>query len=202
MPTVSRVGWRHCRNPPTPEMSMPPQAEHHVLPRSLLVGAAAALLIVGYGLTLWTFYPGIMTYDAKFVYEDIGKGALGDWQSPVMVWLWRVIDPIAPGAGSMFLLTSTTYWLGFGLLSFALAARGRRGAALLPILALMPPALVFVGIIWRDVLFAACWLLASGIGFSTSDRSSRIKLPAQLLALALVAMGVLLRPNALLAAPV
>ncbi len=181
---------------------MPPQAEHHVLPRSLLVGAAAALLIVGYGLTLWIFYPGIMTYDAKFVYEDIGKGALGDWQSPVMVWLWRVIDPIAPGAGSMFLLTATTYWLGFGLLSFALAARGRRGAALLPILALMPPALVFVGIIWRDVLFAACWLFASGVGFSTSDRSLRIKLPARLLALALVAMGVLLRPNALLAAPV
>ena len=29
------------------------------------------------------FYPGIMTYDAKFVYEDIAKGVLGDWQSPV-----------------------------------------------------------------------------------------------------------------------
>jgi hypothetical protein len=181
---------------------MPSRAEHHVPPRSLLVGVVAALLIVGYGLTLWTFYPGIMTYDAKFVYEDIAKGTLGDWQSPVMVWLWRVIDPIAPGAGSMFLLTATAYWLGFALLSLALAARGRRGAVLLPILALMPPALAFVGIIWRDVLLAACWLLACGIAFSASEQPSRIRLPAQLLALALVVMGVLLRPNALLAAPV
>ena len=64
---------------------MPSRAEHHVLPRRLLVGVVAALLIVGYGLTLWIFYPGIMTYDAKFVYEDIAKGTLGDWQSPVMV---------------------------------------------------------------------------------------------------------------------
>src|SRR6201996_6342557 len=111
MPRVSRVGWQNCRNPPTPGMSMPPRTEHHVLP---LVGAVAVLLIVGYGLTLWIFYPGIMTYDAKFVYEDIAKGALGDWQSPVMIWLWRVIDPVAPGAGSLFLLTATTYWPGFG----------------------------------------------------------------------------------------
>jgi hypothetical protein len=183
-------------------MSMPERGEHHGPPRSLLAGVTAALLVAGYGLTLWIFYPGVMTYDAKFVYEDIAKGALGDWQSPVMVWLWRVIDPIAPGAASMFLLTATAYWLGFALLSLALAARGRRSALLLPILALMPPALVFVGIIWRDVLLAACWLLASGIAFSTSELTSRIKLPAQLLALALVATGVLLRPNALLAAPV
>jgi hypothetical protein len=181
---------------------MPSSAEHRILPRSLLVGVAAALLVGCYGLTLRIFYPGIMTYDAKFVYDDIAKGTLGDWQSPVMVWLWRVIDPIAPGAASIFLLTATAYWLGFALLSFALAARGPRGALLLPILALMPPALAFVGIIWRDVLFAACWLLAAGIGFSTSEQPSRIKRPAQLLALALVVIGVLLRPNALLAGPV
>ncbi len=181
---------------------MPSRAEHHVPARRLPVCAVAMLLAVGYGLTLWIFYPGVMTYDAKFVYEDIAKGTMGDWQSPVMVWLWGVIDPIAPGAGSMFLLTATAYWLGFALPSFALAARGRRGGLLLPILALMPPALAFVGIIWRDVLLAACWLLAASIAFSVSDQPYRIKLPAQLLALALVALGVLLRPNALLAAPI
>jgi len=180
---------------------MQQRAEAHVPPRRSLLAATFALLAVGYGLTLWIFYPGIMTYDAKFVYEDITKGTVGDWQSPVMVWLWRVIDPIAPGAGSMFLLTATTYWLGFALLSFALAARGRRTALLLPILALLPPALAFVGIIWRDVLLAACWLLASGIMFAVAERPSRFRWPGQVLAFLLVAMGVLLRPNALLAAP-
>jgi hypothetical protein len=181
---------------------MPSLAERQVPSRRLLFGAAAALLAAGYGLTLWVFYPGIMTYDAKFVYEDIAKGTLGDWQSPVMAWLWGVIDPVAPGAGSMFLLTATSYWLGFALLSFVLAARARSSALLLPILALMPPALAFVGIIWRDVLFATCWLLASSIAFSVSERPSPIKPLAQLLALALITMGVLLRPNALLAAPI
>ena len=170
--------------------------------RSFLPAAIAAQLAAGYALTLWIFYPGIMTYDAKYVYEDIAKGTMGDWQSPVMTWLWGVIDPVAPGAASMFLLIATSYWLGFGLLSLVLASQGKRSALLLPVLALLPPALVFVGIIWRDVLFATCWLLAASVAFAVADRSSTVRLPAQILALALVAMGVLLRPNAVLAAPV
>jgi hypothetical protein len=170
--------------------------------RSFLPAAVAAQLAAGYALTLWIFYPGIMTYDAKYVYEDIAKGTMGDWQSPVMTWLWGVIDPLAPGAASMFLLIATSYWLGFGLVSLVLATQGKRSALLLPALALLPPAFAFVGIIWRDVLFATCWLLAASVAFAVADRSSIVRLPAQSLALALVAMGVLLRPNAVLAAPV
>lgn len=52
---------------------MPSLAERQTLPRPLLFGAAVALLAVGYGLTLWIFYHGIMTYDAKFVYEELPK---------------------------------------------------------------------------------------------------------------------------------
>jgi hypothetical protein len=173
-----------------------------LLPPRLLMISVTMLLAAGFGLTLVIFYPGVMTYDAKFVYEDIAKGTMGDWQSPVMVWLWALIDPIAPGAGSMFLLIATTYWLGFGFLSLALASRGKASALLLPLLAMTPPALCLAGIIWRDVLFATCWLLAATVAFAVSERPSPIRLTGQVLALALVILGVLLRPNALLAAPV
>lgn len=171
-------------------------------PVRLLYVAVAALSATGYALTLVIFYPGIMTYDAKFVYEDIGKGVLGDWQSPVMTVLWGMIDPIAPGAASMFLLIATSYWLAFGLLAFALAHRGVRLALLLPVLALLPPAFVFAGVIWRDVLFATSWLLAAAIAFAAAESDARIRVPAQAVALALCAFGVLLRPNALIAAPI
>jgi hypothetical protein len=167
-----------------------------------LHAAVAALTAAGYGLTLAIFYPGIMTYDAKFVYEDIAKGAVGDWQSPVMTVLWGAIDPVAPGAASMFLLIATSYWLGFGLLAFALARRSTRLALLLPLLALAPPAFVFAGIIWRDMLFATTWLLAAAIVFAAAKSNPRLRVPAQALALALCGLGVLLRPNALIAAPI
>lgn len=181
---------------------MPPQPDRLPLQPRLLIISVAILLAAGFGLTLLIFHPGVMTYDAKFVYQDIAKGTMGDWQSPVMVWLWALIDPIAPGAASMFLLIATTYWLGFGALSLALASRGKTSALLLPLLAMTPPALCLAGIIWRDVLLATCWLLAATVAFAVSERPSPIRLTGQVLALGLVILGVLLRPNALLAAPV
>ncbi|MGB8577755.1 MAG: hypothetical protein WCD56_14475 [Pseudolabrys sp.] len=174
------------------------------MPRSpdLARAAAVALIAAGYGLTLFIFYPGIMTYDAKFIYEDIGKHVLGDWQSPAMTELWAWIDPIAPGSASMFLLIAASYWLAFGILAFTLAPLSIWPALLLPILALMPPAFVFVGVIWRDVLFAVTWLLAGTIAFAAAESSTKLRASVQALALALCGFGVLLRPNALIAAPI
>ena len=180
---------------------MPLSADHWRAPRRPYV-AVAVLIAAGYGLTLAVFYPGIMTYDAKFIYEDIAKGMLGDWQSPVMTVLWGAIDPIAPGPGSMFLLIAASYWLGFGLLAFAMARRSSRLALLLPLLALTPPAFVFVGIIWRDMLFATTWLLAAVIVFAAAEGGARFRMMVKVLALMLCALGVLLRPNALIAAPI
>jgi hypothetical protein len=82
------------------------------------------------------------------------------------------------------------------------ARRSTRVALWLPLLALLPPAFVFVGIIWRDVLFAISWLLAAAIVFAAAERGARLRVPVQVLALALCAFGVLLRPNAVIAAPI
>jgi len=75
---------------------MPSRPDRLLLQPRLLMISVALLLAAGFGLTLLIFYPGVMTYDAKFVYQDIAKGTMGDWQSPVMVWLWALIDPVAP----------------------------------------------------------------------------------------------------------
>lgn len=161
---------------------------------------APALALAGFILSLAVFYPGVMTFDAKFVHEDIAKHTLGDWQSPVMTVLWAWIDPVAPGSASMFLLIAAMYWLAFGLLGIALARRATWLAVLPPILALVPPAFVFVGIIWRDVLFSVTWLLAAAIAY-LATHNGKSRWFAQAVALLLCAIGVLLRPNALIAAP-
>ena len=62
---------------------MPYSPDPQASSRSSLL-AVAILIAAGYSLTLLVFYPGVMTYDAKFVYEDIAKHTLGDWQSPAM----------------------------------------------------------------------------------------------------------------------
>ena len=160
------------------------------------------MIAAGFALTLYVFYPGVMTYDARFVHEYIAKGVMEDWQSPVMILLWGWIDPIAPGSASMFLLLVLLYWLAMGLLAFTLARRSLWLALLLMLLALSPPAFIFQGIIWRDILFADVWLLAAVLAFAAANRDATLRLPAQAIALCLLAFGVLLRPNALTAAPI
>src|SRR5689334_15357796 len=192
-------GWRCCRIRPIPGTSMQHLPERRRVMRSRLI--AVGLAVAGFGLTLLIFYPGIMTYDAKYVYEDIAKHTLGDWQSPAMTVLWALIDPIAPGSASIFLLTAAAYWLAFGLLGFALAERSRGLGALPPLLALLPPALVLVGVLWRDVLFAVTWLLAVALTFAVADRSPKMRVPIQIIAFMLCSLGVLLRPNSIVAAP-
>ena len=159
------------------------------------------LASAGFLLTLYLFYPGIMNYDARYVYLDSLKGFYGDWQSPVMTWLWRTIDPIAPGSASMFL---ADHWALLVRHRHARDARWRDGRLVLglalPLIALTPPLFAFVGVIWRDVLMAACWLLAVAMVFAAIGQVKR-PVMIQAVACVLIVFGVLIRPNALAAAP-
>ena len=118
-----------------------------------------------------------------------------------MAVLWRLVDPIAPGSSSMFLLTATLYWLGFGLLALVAVRRVAWLGLVTPLLAFAPPAFFFVGMVWRDVLFGVVWLVAAVLAFAGAERAARLRLLIQAVALLLVALGVLLRPNAIFAAP-
>src|SRR3954463_8075406 len=84
--------------------------------RSSLAWLVLLMAAGSFALALLVFYPGYNTADARYVYADAQAWRFGDWQSPVMGALWRLIDPIAPGSLSMFLLTSTLELLRFWLL--------------------------------------------------------------------------------------
>jgi hypothetical protein len=169
--------------------------------RPSLAWLPPALTAAGYALTLVVFFPGVMNYDARYVYLDSQKGFYGDWQSPVMTWLWHLINPVAPGSASMFLLIATLYWFGIGILSMAIRRRSQPLAIVLPLLALTPPLFALLGVIWRDVLMAATWLLAAALVFSATTWRTKPRMAAQLLALVLIVFGALIRPNAIAAAP-
>ena len=40
------------------------------------LAACRRMIAAGFALTLYVFYPGVMTYDARYVYKDIAKGIL------------------------------------------------------------------------------------------------------------------------------
>jgi len=40
-------------------------------PRYLLAGIVGVLIVAGYASTLWLYYPGAKTWDAKYVYQRL-----------------------------------------------------------------------------------------------------------------------------------
>jgi hypothetical protein len=161
----------------------------------------AALLVAGFAITMLAFYPGYMTNDATFVYAFGKEWQFGDWQSPLMSIVWRLIDPLAPGSASMFLLIAALYWLGFLVLALTVARRSIKLGIFVPLLALVPPAFMLLAMIWRDVLFGASWLVAAVSAYAAAQWISPLRWSLQTLALGLIAFGILLRPNAIVAAP-
>src|SRR5262249_39384213 len=159
------------------------------------------IVAASFAATVLVFYPGYSTADARYVYADALAWDFGDWQSPALGVLWRLIDPLAPGSLSMFLLTAALYWLAFGMLALIIARRSVWLGLLTPLAAFAPPAFFFVGMIWRDVLFGVVWLLAAVLAFTAAERLPRARRLLHALALALIAFGVRLRPNAVIAAP-
>jgi hypothetical protein len=162
---------------------------------------AALTAAAGFALTVAAFYPGYLTNDASFVHGYVEQWHLGDWQSPVMTILWWLIDPIAPGSGSMFLLAAAVYWLAFAMIAVTVVHRAGYVGVLVPLIALAPPGVMFLAMIWRDVLFAACWLLAAALVYAVAERSGLARAALRLPALILLGFGILLRPNAIVAAP-
>jgi hypothetical protein len=161
----------------------------------------AVLAAAGFGLTALALYPGYMTNDATFVYSFMKEWRFGDWQSPLMSMLWWLVDPIAPGPGSMFLLTASLYWTGFGLLGLAVARRSPAIGIATPLLGLLPPAFMMLAMIWRDILFGTAWLLAAAAVYLAADADRRVRWIVSAVGLALVGFGILLRPTAIIAAP-
>src|SRR5262249_37866861 len=140
--------------------------------------------------------------DARYVYADATAWRFCDWQSPAMAGLLRVIDPIAPRAASMFLLTASLYLGAFWTPPSLARRRSVLVSLAAPFVALAPPAFFFVGMVWRDVLFGVIWFVAAVLAFFAAEHAARWRALIQALALLLVAFGVLLRPNALVAAPI
>ncbi len=199
------------RYPDTPSLHQPPVTISQSparQPSTVAIDAAhgaMALVCVmacaGFALTILVFYPGYLTRDATFVRGYVQTWHLGDWQSPLMTIVWWLIDPVSPDTGSMFLLVAGLYWLSFGIAGLAVARVSVGLAIVVVLLALAPPAFMLLAMIWRDILFGAVWLLAAAIIYFVTDRWQRPHWAARAFALGLVGFGVLLRPNAVVAAP-
>ena len=164
---------------------------------SILIILAALVLCLAVNL------PGHMSYDSVLQLAQGRSGLYNEWHPPVMAWLLGLGDRMVRGTGLFVVLDSLLLY--GALLALALLSPKPSWAA--PALALAfaatPHWLIYPGIVWKDVLFAAS-ALAGFAALAWADARwahPRTRLGLIAVAFALLSLAALTRQNGAVVLP-
>jgi hypothetical protein len=150
-------------------------------PRALAVGARnmpsaglAALGVAGLVLTLVAYFPGELTFDSVWQYDQAIRHSYGDHHPPLMAWLWSVLDRVVHGPFGMLLLQVALMWAALVLIADGARRRGLRHAWLVVAVGFLPPILGSEGEIWKDVQLAASLLIAFALVYRSAAGGARM----------------------------
>lgn len=147
--------------------------------------------------------PGHMSVNSVLALHEGRFGLRETWNPAIFGWLLGVLDRIQPGGGLVVVMSGV---LLFGSW-MALPSLRPRTSWLAPLLALgavaLPQAMIYPGIVWKDVLFAVATLAGFVVlAFGVRDRTRATPWVSLIVAALLFAVAGLLRQNGLiLAAP-
>jgi hypothetical protein len=147
-----------------------------------MVPALGAILALSWA----AFSPGSTTYDSAVQLAQGRSGQFDDWHPPLFAFVWGLLDSIVPGPAGMLALNLVLFWGGFGLVVHRCLHPIAAAPGLLAV-ALFPPAVSILGVIWKDVSVGAALVLGTGLLLTGSVRRSRLLLALALLPLTFAA---------------
>jgi hypothetical protein len=112
-------------------------------------------------LTIVLSWPGSLIGDSLNQLAEIKRGRLTDWHPPLMAVIWRALGATPQ---SMLVLQTSIYWFGFALIADELrrVADLKWGFAIL-IVGLTPMSLIYIGVVQKDTLLTAFFILSVGL---------------------------------------
>lgn len=166
--------------------------------------ATQAVVIAGLLLILGLNLPGHLSYDSVAQLREGRFGERFTWGPALYAWILGVGDRIYPGTA--LYVTASALLLGATLL-LLLRLRPRTSWAAVPVAAvimLSPQAMIYQGIVWKDVLFANCAVAGFVLVAYAASRwpQRKRRLGALALAALLFAVGALVRQNGAIVIPI
>ncbi len=129
-----------------------------------------------FALTVWAFYPGLMSPDSLANLTGGRENFIHDINSPVMSYLWGKLDCLAAGPGLMFVLQNLVFWTASAIFWRATAPKSFKLALAIVLLAWLPQILSQLTTVWKDVGLGACLFLATALIYQADRTKSKIAL--------------------------
>ena len=155
-------------------------------------------------------WPGHVSMDTSIQLYEASIGKSVGWQPPFTSALMKWLGGGEAATGKIVLLCSLLTYGSLGYVAAAVlrdrSARGEHRIAawrvvLCALLLLNPVIFVYVGIVWKDVLFASVLTAAAGLSFAAAVSPARRGLALSLAAAVLLAIAMQVRQQGVFMAP-
>ena len=130
----------------------------------------------GFGLTLWAFYPGMLSSDSIASLGEGRSGIIYDQNSPAMSYLLGWLDHIIPGTGLMLIIQVAVFWIAIALLWRAIYQRSFVAGLALVLFPFLPQILSQIPAIWKDVGMAIALLMSVALVYFARKMGSKAAL--------------------------
>jgi len=176
--------------------------------KALAVFSALAMTLAIVAIAL--HFPGQISMDTSMQLYEAQTGRSVSWAPPFMSALMRWLGGSERGTAGVVVICSLLTYLSLAMVAnSALRLRAAAGQARLSILRvtacvlllLNPVLLIYVGIVWKDVLFSSAMSAAVALSFAAAAAEGRRALAWAAMAAALLAMALQIRQQGIFMAP-
>jgi hypothetical protein len=158
------------------------------------------LAILGFGLELRAFWPGLMSTDSFEQYVQAALHRYNDHHPPIMAWVWSLTDRVITGPAGMLILHLSLLWLGLWSVAEGARRRGFRYTWLILLIGVTPWISNIAGVIWKDIGMACALLAAAGLLYDVEDDGERLRFLVIATAFILIGYATMVRANGFFAA--
>ena len=162
--------------------------------------ASAGLALLGFGVEMVAFWPGLMSTDSIEQYIQAALGRYNDHHPPIMAWLWSWTNRVVTGPGGMLTLHLALLWTGLWAIAEGARRHGVRYAWLIVPIGVLPWIASIAGVVWKDVGMAYALLCAGGLLYLADAGEGRVRFAGFAAAFVLVAYATMVRANGAFAA--
>lgn len=134
------------------------------------------ICLAGFALTVWAFYPGMMSPDSIAALTAGRDGSLSDINAPLMSALWGLLDKIVAGPGLMLLLQAGIFWGACAVLWSAARRESFLLGLALVLFGFLPHIFSQTVVIWKDIALGASLLMAVALLYRAKRTGSKIAL--------------------------